>query len=435
MALTIKIANLDTSELVDISEACLIRKATVRHNHTRGYFVSFISSHPAVTGTMGDGYRIVRRGNRKLLVWQDGEIIHHGRIFGVERNGDGTSNTTVVTSYDPLMELGYDSEDRAGRPVRNETGNFISPSFTPDGGSPGDPISGGELIWQILNNSIVVGNEGDPGGEGPLPIHLDIANFDIGVPPGVDLSPQFKMEWPLLIGDFIQELVATNVVDIYLRPIDPAEGKDPYAMVEFFARNLFGSDVSDIVHFDYWTGSRNAGKCRHVESFDEINNKLYDYLGPRQNQNQWLANITPSGYPDGGGGSPWGTDVTDPIDASRELYGGPGPDFGQFMQIREDDTLGTTELQPLAIQKWRAEQMLRVEPREMLFITPSPDAKALFQPYANYNVGDLIAINTGAEFGIALTDAIERVYGFDVEWDRQDVSRVSELLTSADSVA
>jgi len=413
--------NLDTSEGVDITSIALEKKASVRHNHTRNFTVEVPSGDPLVTDTFGDGYPAMRKGNRKLLVFRDDEIIHHGRVFGVERTGDGTTNRAVITSFDPLMELGYDSEDRAGRPVRDETGNFISPSFTPSGGgSAGDPISGADLIFQILTNSQVVGDEGDPGGEGPLPIDLTTGDLDLDVPPAIDLGPSDSMSWPVMIGDFIQQIVDSNVVDIYLRPVDPIEYEDtnfpldPYQMVALSAVNLFGTDRSSTVHFDYWTGSKNAKACRHVEDFSPINNKLYDYLGPRVNQNRWKGNIVP--------GSP-GT-IVDPS-ASRALY-------GVFMQIREFDSVGTeSSVRPLFIALWNAEQGLRVEPRDMLFITPNPDSKALFEPYTDYNVGDLVTVNVGGEFGVNIA-AVQRIYGWDVEWDRNGIERVSQLLVSAD---
>lgn len=418
--IVVKLANLDTSVLVDISEIALEKKATVRHNHTRQFVIECPAGHALLTatGTMGDGVPNLHRGDRKLLVWQDDTIVHHGRIFLTERVGDGEKNMVTITSMDPLMELGFDADDRAGRPVRDSTGNFISPVF-----NDGDPVSGPELIYQILTNGLTAAAENPgPGGEGPLPIHLDSGNFDTG---GVDLNPRDNMQWPMLIGDFVQMLVDTNVVDIYLRPIDPAESLDAYAMVEFFARDLYGTDKHDTVHFDYWTGSFNAGAARHVEDFATINNKLYDYLGPRLNQNQWKSNITPSGYPDGMGGATWGSEVTDAVAASRARY-------GTFMQIRAlDSTQAEDAVRPLYVAGWLAEQTLRLEPRPILLLTPSLDVHAAFEPYTDYNVGDLIAVNVGGDFGVDLA-GIQRVYGFDVEWDRQGVQRVTNLIVSAD---
>lgn len=406
-AISVWLYNLDTSEGVDISRIALTKRHAPRHNQPNSstFVVEVPAGHALVTDAFTDGYPAMRKGNRKLLAWRDGDIIHNGRVFSVERNGDGRNNRAIITSMGPSMELGYESEDRAGRPVRDETGNFIDPTFD-------SPITGAELVFQILTNSQVVGDEGDPGGEGPLPIDLTTGTFSSTA----DLSPENNMSWPILAGDFFKMLVDTDLIDIVWRPVDPAEGLDPYAMVAVSVVDLHGSDVSGTVHFDYWTGSFNAKNARHVEDFATINNKLYDYLGPRIDKQHWAGNITP--------GSPGTT--ADPTD-SRTLYG------GQFMQIRVYDANDVENtVRPLFLKLWDAEQRLRMEPRDVLFLTPSPDSKALFQPYTDYSLGDLIAVNVGGDFGVNIA-GIQRVYGWDVEWDRQGIERVTNIIVTADA--
>jgi hypothetical protein len=409
--ITAKLYDLQTDESADISSIALTKSMSRRLNLTRSMKIEVPAGHALVTDVFGDGYPAMNKGDRKLLVWQDGEIIHHGRVFTVERVGDGTRNRAVITSFDPGMELGYDADDRAGRLVRDDTGNFISPTF-----NGGGEISGGDLIYQAFTNSQQTGTESDPNpGEGPLPIDLTTGDFDIDIPPAIDLSVIDQMPWPYYLGDFVAEITSTGVVDVNLRPIDPTEGLDPYHMCALSAVNQFGTDHSGTVHFDYWTGSKNASYCRHVADFATICNKLYDYLGPRKNQNQWRANITP--------GSP-GT-LVDPTD-SRDRY-------GIFMALRIFDSLGTeSSSRPMYIAAWNAEQGLRIEPRDMLFLTPAPDEKALFAPFTDYDVGDLTAVNVGGDFGLTLAEA-QRIYGFDVTWSREGVQRVSELITSADA--
>jgi hypothetical protein len=419
--ITAKLYDLATNELADISSIALEKTLKRRLNLSRGFTIQAPAGHSLLTSIAGDGYPNLRKGNRKLIVWDDGDgpgdqPIFHGRIFGVERNGNGTQNLATITGFDPYMELGFDSDDRAGRPVRDSTGNFINPTFV-SSVDAGAAVSGPDLIQQVLTNSQQVGDESDPSpGEGPLPIDLVTGDFDVDVPPAIDLSVVDTMDWPVLIGDFIAQLVQTGVVDWDMRPVDPSEGFDPYVMVALSAVSSLGTDRSATVHFDYWTGSKNASACRHVEDFATINNKLYDYLGPRLDNQHWRANITP--------GSP-GT-IVDPT-ASRALYG------GQFMSIRVLDSIGTeASSRPLYIALWNAEQGYRIEPRNMLFITPNPGGKALFLPPADFDVGDLVAVNTGADFGVALAET-QRVYGYDKTWDRQGVARISELITSADA--
>lgn len=414
MSVVSKIYDLASVELADISSIALEKTLKRRLNHTRSFTIQAPAGHALLTSVADDGYPVLRKGNRKLLVWEDGEIIFHGRIFNVERTGNGTENLVTMTAFDPWMELGYESEDRAGRPVRDETANFINPVFKGTGSGGVNVISGPDLIYQILTNS----QDPDPTlGEGALPITLT-GSFDLNVPPAIDLSCFDTMDWPVLCGDFIQQLVETGVVDVDMRPVDVTEGFDPYVMVELSAVSLQGADRHATVHFDYWTGSRNAAACRHVEEFSTINNKLFDYLGPRIDKQHWRANIAPD--------SPG---VTVEVDASRALYG--GPDGGQFMSIRAFDSVGTeSTLRPLYMALYNAELGLRLEPRDMLFITPS--IKPLFVPPSDFDVGDLVSVNTGAEFGIELAEA-QRVYGYDKTWDRQGAVRISELITSADA--
>jgi hypothetical protein len=422
-----KIFDLASNELADISPIAL-EKSMGRHlNQARSFTIQAPAGHMLLTTVAGDGYRNLRKGNRKLLVWEDGDIIFHGRIFGAERTGDGTTNTVAITAFDPFMELGYDSDDRAGRPVRalKTDGGFIEPTFTPSvSNTPASAISGPDLIQQILTNS--QGTDAESGanpGEGPLPIDLASGTFDLASPPAVDLSAVDKLGWPVMIGDFIATLVDTGAVDVDMRPVDPSEGFDPYIMVELSAVSSFGTDKSATVHFDYWTGDKNAAAFRHVEDFQTINNKLYDYIGPPVDSGdpgtRWTTNITPTLAP-----GPLATKIAD----SRTLYG------GEFMSIREFDTAGheaDPANLPLYMALWLAEQGYRVEPRDLLYITPAMDAAGLFTAPQDFDVGDLIAINVGAEAGIDLAET-QRVYGYTKTWDRQGVARLSELLTSAD---
>lgn len=421
MSLTVKIYDLESNELADISTLALSRSMTKLHNQSHSFQVGALANHDEFRGIAADGDRILRKGNRKLLVWEDGEIIFHGRIFQAERKGTDRRADVTITAFNPFMELGFDSDDRAGRPVRGATvaggtydGNFIDPKFVSsvDGGTA---ISGPDLIKQVLTNSQNTGSESDPSpGEGPLPIDLTTGTFDLDVPPAVDLSVVDTMDWPVLIGDFITQLVQTGVCDVFWRPVDPSEALDPYAMVALSAVSSWGTDRSATVHFDWWTGSHNAKECRHIEDFGTINNKLYDYLGPRIDRLHWRSNITP--------GSP-GTTI-DPS-ASRTKY-------GTFMSIRVFDSVGTESgSRPLYLALWNAEQGYRIEPRDLLYITPQDGSGSLYTPPQDFDVGDVVGVNIGDELGLSLAET-QRVYGYTKTWSREDVPSLSELLTSAD---
>jgi hypothetical protein len=431
---TAKIYDLDSNELADISGIALEKSLSRRLNIARGFTIQAPATHELLTSVVADdGFPNLTDGfDRKLICWEDGgpgdQPIFHGRIHGTERVGNGTENLVTIRAFEPRMELGYEADDRAGRPVRGSTvaggaydGNFIDPQFVSSVDS-GAAISGPDLIQQVLTNSVNTGAESDPSpGEGPLPIDISTGTFDLNVPPAIDLSVLDFPDWPMLIGDFINLLTDTNVVDVDERPVDPSEGFDAYVMTVLSAVSRQGTDRSGTVHFDYWTGDKNVVQCSVTTDAAIICNKLYDYLGPRLGDGKhWRGNITP--------GSP-GTTV-DPS-ASRARYGGSGG--GEFMQIRAFDTLGVENTsRPLYIALWNAEASLRLNPRRMLFMTPSPDTKALFQAPTDFDVGDLVAANVGAALGIELAEA-QRVYGYDKTWSREDAASISTLITSADA--
>lgn len=436
--ITAHLYDLESNLLADISPIAL-EKTIQRHlNLPRVFTIQAPAGHSLLTAIAGDGYPNLRRGNRKLVVWEDGgpgdQPLFHGRVWTNERTGDGTKNLVTITALMPLAELGYEGDDRAGRIVRGSTdaptagdpfgvydGNFISPKFASYVADQ-DGISGPDLIWQVLTNSQNTGAESDPSpGEGPLPIYLPSdptdGPFDVDVPPAEDLSPVDTMDWPALCGDFIQQLCSTGVCDIDEIPLDIEDAlvvATPYLMSKLTSVSRLGTDRSEDVHFDYFTGLLNAKAARLVEDFSTINNKLYDYLGPRKDQSHWKANITP--------GSP-GTTV-DPSD-SRTLYG------GQFMSIRVFDSIGDeSSSRPLYLALWNAEQFFRQEPRHMLYITPNPDSKGLFEAPTDFDVGDMIGVNVGDALGVSLAET-QRVYGYSRTWDRQGVARPDQIITSA----
>lgn len=432
-----KLYDLATTELADISNVALEKTMTSVHNGARQFVIQAMANESVFTDVAGDGFPNLEAGDRKLLVWEDGTIIFHGRIFNVERNGDGTSNRVTITAFDPFMELGFDP-DKAGRPVRGSTvqptagtpfgnydGNFISPLFASSVGAQVG-VSGPDLIYQILTNSQNTGVETDPTpGEGPLPIDLTTGTFDLTVPPAVDLSALEVVTWPKMCGDFITMLTSTGTCDFFMRPVDPTEGLDSYAMVALSAVSRWGTDKSASVNFDYFTGDYNAGAVRYSQDFSTVCNKLYDLLGPAINASstRWKADLTPTLA---------GVSLAAAITASRTRYGGPAMVPGQFMQIREYDIAGTgSGSMVLNLALWTAEQTYRVNPRDLLYITPRSDTAGVFTAPQDFDTGDTIAINVGADFGLALADT-QVVFGYVKTWSREGVASLSELVTSAD---
>ena len=440
---TIKIYDLGTTELADISSISLTRSMTRQLNGARSFQLSAPASDGLLTAVAGDGFpNLYDGGNRKLVVWEgpaDGtppdpttdDPIFHGRIYMVERTGDENAVLVNVTAYDPWMELGYEGDNRAGRVVRDASRTTVGdPSFLTPIWNGGGAISGPDLIQQILTYSQSDPTTNPIQGEGPLPIDVISGTWDIDVPPAIDVSPVDSLDWPVLVGDMINQLIATDAVDFDLRPLRPGTGKnlagddDPYIMVEASSQSKMGTDRSGTVHFDYLTGSHNAKAARQECDFSTHCDRLWYELGPRLDKQHWRGDLTPH--------SPSTADVLAAADASAAKYGGPDAAPGYSAWIRIFDSLGTeNSSRPLYLELYKAEVLWRVEPRRLLYITPNPDAKALFEPPQDYDVYDLIQIKTGAGFGVEL-DEVQRVHGYTKTWTSEGVAEVSELLTSAD---
>lgn len=431
---TVKIYDLGATELADISGISLTKSYTPQLNGSKEFKVTVPARSSLLTTVAADGYPNLNLGNRKLVVWEDGDPsiddpIFHGRVFNIERTGDENDIQVTITAYNPWMELGFEADQRAGRWVRDSVYEFVEPVFVSsvDGGAA---ISGPDLIQQILTYC-----QGDPTtdpilGEGPLPIDIVSGTWDLDVPPALDVSPVDSADWPVMVGDFINQLIATNAVDFDITPCRPGAGlnlssaADDYIMGVASSESKRGTDRSATVHFDYWTGSHNARGARFVEDFATQCDRLWYFMGPRLDLQHWRGDITPNGAAN--------ADLLPDVDAAAVKYGGPNTFKGYNAWIRIFDSLGTeTSSRPLYNALYRAEIKWRMEPRRLLYITPNPDTAALFEPPQDYDVFDLVQIKTGSDFGVVL-DEKQRVHGYTKTWTAEGVAEVSELLTSAD---
>lgn len=439
--ITAKIYDLGVTVLADISGIALEKSMTRQINGARSFTIQAPAGSTLLTTLAGDGDPNLNVGNRKLVVWEDSnpdtdDPIFHGRIFTVERDGDENAVLVTITAFDSWMELGFEADNRAGRPVRDDTQtlvgdpSFLTPSFSSSVGGQTE-ISGPDLIQQILTYSQADPTTNPIQGEGPLPIDLQSGTWDLLVPPALDISPIFDAVWPALCGDFIQQLIATNAVDFDLRPIRPGTGldingnPDDYIMVEASSMSKKGTDLSATVHFDYLTGDKNAIGCKETRDFSTYCDRLWYELGPRLSPRHWRGDLTPH--------SASVSDVLPLMDDAAAIYGGPDAAPGRFASFRVLDSLGSeNSSRPLYIALYKDEVKLRVNPRQLLYVTPDPDTTALFEPPQDYDAFDLVQIKTGADFGVEL-DEKQRVYGYTKTWSREGVATVGQLVTSADA--
>ena len=385
-----------------------------RLNQPTRWVTKFAASE--FTGNGGDGYPLFEKLRRCLKVRRtrtDGfttDIIFNGILCFVSITADQDDDYMIeCTWFDPMVWWQY-------RYVRSTTGSLVNPTWA-------SPISGAEILLDALTNS--VSNGGDPGDmEGSLGLDLADGTFDTAGQPDLAMT---LSNWPATISELASILLSTGAIDIKIDPVDDAGGYDPDIMGVLSILNPRGSDLSGSVSFQYATGAYNAKAARYTGDGFTVANKLWYYLGPKRTASRWAGNFTPPA--DSGAFATYGLD-DGTLEAARDQS---VTDLGTWMRIEVFDDNGNENLlRPLYAKRWQTETLLRLYGRDLLHITPSIDPG--FYPFEDYNLGDLIAVETGSSFSRAISGT-QRVYGFDVGPDNNGVERVSELLTSADQEA
>lgn len=358
-------------------------------------------------------------GERCLRVVRNSTLVFNGLLVRVDVTGDANQTSILATFQDPMVWW-------PSRPVRMSDGSF----FTVDSGVPGEaivfesPVSGGSILQQVLQNS--VSNGGDPGDmEGSLGLELEDGTVDTIADGAPDLAVTFS-NWPLTIAELAGALIQTGALDVYITPVDETAGYADDIMGVFNAVTQRGSDRTADVTFAYATGAKNAAAARYSADLAALCNKLWYYLGPKNEKNaaQWAGNLTPPA-------DSAAFDDLDLDDATLEAARQDSLDrYGTWMDVQVfDDNANENSLRYLYGTRWQTETLLRLGPRRLLHLTPS--TKPVYYPFDDYNIGDLISVATGAAFGVEIA-AAQRIYGFDLAVDDNGVERVSELIVSAD---
>lgn len=407
----------DGTWLADVSAIASAKRLSIRLNRPAEAHATVPSSHALVNTLAEDGYPYLSVGRRLLKVYRrqtpadDYVLLHNGIIWHLEDEGDENVTKTQFTSYDPMMIWRF-------RPVRDATGDFSTPTFA-------NPISPGAMIQQMCANSI--GSIGDTSADREGPLGLDVYSgiFDLSTPPGLDVS-QDMMDWPITMADMHTMLTDTGGLDVW---IDPVEGDaDVHGVLN--AVNEAGR-FRPGVHFDYGMGDFSIRGMKRSLDMDTITNKLWYYLGPKVSADpaRWKGSITgTSPGRIGGVLQSWDPEVLQVMNDSRDAY-------GVYMSISIYDTMnddrseeiGENTYRAFFANLWRAEMMLRAEPREMLFVTPTRNAPFDIQ---DIQLGDVITINSSAVLRTGFTDALQRVYGLEVSIDDNAIEAIEELVVS-----
>lgn len=400
MALQFEITDGDGTAVLDISAFASNKRYTPRLNLPWTAACRFQSHLVPIVDF--SGYR--------LKVRESGVIKFNGLIFTAGDDGDENTCYTEITAIDPQ---GYFFQKR---PARDADGDFSKPSFLTDF------VTGPQIFEEILTNSMDPTYEGDMG--------IAMGTFATG---GVDLSGT-PVDWPMTLAKILNLLTGTGELDVVPTPSDTTDG----VMVTLDGYNGdFGTNLSASVNFDWATGDFNARKMKRTWSLADAANKLFYYLGPRKGtaadpagNQHWEGNVTGDGYAAGAGSytplpDPPGGDIGfsnplgDLIVASRAL-------LGTLMDIRIYD--GAAAAAHLYARLWQTEQLLRVNGKTMLFVTPKRGIAPAF------HIGDLITLNAGAAMRGGFT-GVQRVYQYTVGEDDDGVPEITDIVASADQEA
>jgi hypothetical protein len=403
--LTVTLNDLDSdAELADLSEWCLTKRISPRLNRPLSVTLTIPGDTALIRDSSFDGRPNLEVGRRTIKVYQDGVLRGNPLVWNVGPSGDENSTSVLVTCSDPMIRL-------QSRYVRDADGSLANPVFA-------SPISGAQMLLESIQNSI--SNSGPDGdNDGPLPIDLTgpiSSTLDLAV----DL-----MNWPLKIGDLLTTMTDTGALDVLMLPVDSHMGFPAGTIAQLIAADQLGDDLTGSVNFDYATGDYSVANIRRSFDMDELCNKLQYFLGPKVSDTRYKGNITGTET----GAAPGSEDLTayEALQlASRDLY-------GTYMELKVlDDNDFESSARKMFHQLWKNEVKLRVNPRELLFITPAAGTGSPFRPFIDYNLGDLITTDAADIVGPAITGAFQRLYGFDLNEDQDGVERVSEFIVSAD---
>jgi hypothetical protein len=113
-----------------------------------------------------------------------------------------------------------------------------------------------------------------------------------------------------------------------------------------------------------------------------------------------------------------------------------------MMQIGIFDNFGTgsggseSSAYPLFLRQWMVESLLRLYPRNMVYITPVrypallPGGGDVFT-VGDFDIGDLVTINIGDKARIA-ESGVQRIYQYTIEVDDDGVAAIGEFQSSPD---
>ena len=456
MAPILRVRKRDGTILEDISSIAFDKSATRRLNRIGE--CSFRVPSYLVSDIQDDGLPLICSGYRQIELSLDTTgLFHHGIAWVVEDEGDADMAYTRVTSYDPMIVWRY-------RPARDHIASGTPAGYYHSVGDLSDPKvverqkTGPQIIEEILFQSEASGAGQSPvpsdDAEGQLFLDLQASTFATG---GADLSGA-PTDYPMSIADLASLLTNTGALDIVIQPLIGGLGQDGFqniGTVHCYNGN-FGTNRTASVHFDWQTGDYNIELFRRSDDMTTIGNKLWYFLGQREDQQHWRGNIT-ADHPDlqqPPGGRVVNPDNSflgppcDPLDAAwannglGQLIACSRSSLGVFMLLSTIDNFGSgsggdpTSAYPIWLRQWQIESLLRSKPREMLYITPTKTSPGETRPGdvflpGDFDIGDLVTVNMGPKSRLTESGGM-RIYSYTIDIDDDGVEALGEFQASPD---
>lgn len=357
----------------------------------------------------GDGYRYLTEGLRTIKAKRNGILEGNAEVWRLDYSGDENTQTVQIACFDPGNRLPQ-------RLVRDGTGRVSDWDFP-------DSISAGDLVQLLLQYS----DASDDAQHTPEHLRTTSARtFPIDHTSGdftasTDVAEQIA-GGPMPLADLIYSAICdTGVADVVLVPTDTAAGSDPGIYAIAHCVDSWGSDKTGTVHFDYDAGDNTVKAIRRSFDMATVANWLRFLLGPKIGPHHWRGSV-------------------DGVDASRFGAGYPYLDaqylsqhiYGALVDWQQYDT-GGNSARPFYTALWKEESTLRVNPRQLLYLTPA--ANCPFEPFVDYRIGDRVAGNIGDSVGPAASGLVQRIYGMDVGVDVNGVESPGELIVSPDGAS
>lgn len=363
--------------IADISPYALEKSVTLRLN--RPATAKFKVPSRFISG--------VSTGECALKVRLDGSIIFNGILWFTEDVGDENIAYTDGIAVSPMVWLKY-------RFARDDDGDFSNPRFMSE-------LKYGPTIIQALGQNSITWDAAEMG------MDFSSGTFAGG---GVDMSAA-PVDWPMSIGDIATMFTDTGEVDLVETFVDSDDGYGAGIMSVLNAYNGNYGGASGY-SYDWWQGNYNVSNIRRSQDMAGICNSLWYYLGPKRSIQRWATNIT---YPSDD------ASLNSRILDSRSRY-------GKFMDIRIYDSMEIEyKARAVYVNLWDTESNLRLQPRELISITPTRGIAPTF------GIGDTIPVSASSELRGGFDSSLQRVYEYTVGEDQDGVLSTTDIVTSADA--